>query len=114
MFSWYKYLIVNLVFFPSRFLEWGSFPDCAFGSGELKCHNEMTTMSSPLAFLRQSFWSESYLHFYLFDLWFRVQINSHGHVGSFFLILLAAVVVQADVTRFTVRIISRSGLSYLL
>ena len=21
MFSWYKYLIVNLVFFPSRFLE---------------------------------------------------------------------------------------------
>ena len=22
MFSWYKYLIVNLVFFPSRFLEW--------------------------------------------------------------------------------------------
>ena len=22
MFSWYKYLIVNLVFFPPRFLEW--------------------------------------------------------------------------------------------
>ena len=30
MFSWYKYLIVNLVFFPSRFLEWESFSDCAF------------------------------------------------------------------------------------
>ena len=25
-----KYLIVNLVFFPSRFLEWESFSDCAF------------------------------------------------------------------------------------
>ena len=30
MFSWYDYLIVNLVFFPSRFLEWESFSDCAF------------------------------------------------------------------------------------
>ena len=31
MFSWYKYLIVYLVFFsPSRFLEWESFSDCAF------------------------------------------------------------------------------------
>ena len=25
MFSWYKYLIVYLVFFPSRILEWESF-----------------------------------------------------------------------------------------
>ena len=25
MFSWYKYLIVSLVFFPPRFLEWESF-----------------------------------------------------------------------------------------
>ena len=25
VFSWYKYLIVNLVFFPPRFLEWESF-----------------------------------------------------------------------------------------
>ena len=25
MFSWYKYLIVNLVFSSSRFLEWESF-----------------------------------------------------------------------------------------
>ena len=30
MFSWYKYLIVNLVFSPSRFLELESFSDCAF------------------------------------------------------------------------------------
>ena len=30
MFSWYKYLIVSLVFFPPRFLEWESFSDCAF------------------------------------------------------------------------------------
>ena len=30
MLSWYKYLIVNLDFFPPRFLEWESFPDCAF------------------------------------------------------------------------------------
>ena len=30
MFSWYKYLIVNLVFSPPRFLEWESFSDCAF------------------------------------------------------------------------------------
>ena len=30
MFSWYKYLIVNLVFFPPRFLEWESFSDYAF------------------------------------------------------------------------------------
>ena len=30
MFSWYKYLIVGLVFFPPRFLEWESFSDCAF------------------------------------------------------------------------------------
>ena len=28
--SWYKYLIVSLVFFPPRFLEWESFSDCAF------------------------------------------------------------------------------------
>ena len=32
MFSWYKYLIVNLVFFPPRFWEWESFSDCAFSS----------------------------------------------------------------------------------
>ena len=25
--SWYKYLIVSLVFFPPRLLEWESFPD---------------------------------------------------------------------------------------
>ena len=30
MFSWYKYLIVSLVFFPPRFLVWESFSDCAF------------------------------------------------------------------------------------
>ena len=30
MFSWYKYLIVNLLFFQSRFLEWESFSDCIF------------------------------------------------------------------------------------
>ena len=30
MFSWNKYLIVNLVFFQPRFLEWESFPDCTF------------------------------------------------------------------------------------
>ena len=30
MFSWYKNLIVNLVFLPPRFLEWESFSDCAF------------------------------------------------------------------------------------
>ena len=30
MFSWYQYLIVGLVFFPPRFLEWESFPDCTF------------------------------------------------------------------------------------
>ena len=30
MFSWYKYLIVNLVFSPPRFLEWEFFSDCAF------------------------------------------------------------------------------------
>ena len=30
MFSWYKYLIVNLFFFQSPFLEWESFSDCAF------------------------------------------------------------------------------------
>ena len=30
MFSWYKYLIVSLVFFPPWFLEWESFSDCAF------------------------------------------------------------------------------------
>ena len=30
MFSWYKYLIVNLVFFPPRYLEWKSFSGCAF------------------------------------------------------------------------------------
>ena len=30
MFSWYKYLIVSLGFFPPRFLEWESFSDCAF------------------------------------------------------------------------------------
>ena len=31
MFSWYKYLIVNLVFFPPRILERESFVfDCAF------------------------------------------------------------------------------------
>ena len=30
MFSWYKYLIVNLFFSPPRFLEWESFSDCAF------------------------------------------------------------------------------------
>ena len=29
MFSWYKYLIVNLVF-PPRFKEWESLSDCAF------------------------------------------------------------------------------------
>ena len=29
MFSWYKYLIVSLVFSPPRFLEWESFSDCA-------------------------------------------------------------------------------------
>ena len=30
MFSWYKYPIVNLVFFPSRVLEWESFSDIAY------------------------------------------------------------------------------------
>ena len=30
MFSWYKYLIVSLFFFPPWFLEWESFSDCAF------------------------------------------------------------------------------------
>ena len=30
MFSWYKYLIVNLVFFPPGFLEWESLSDCFF------------------------------------------------------------------------------------
>ena len=30
MFSWYKYLIVNLIFFPPRFSGWESFSDCAF------------------------------------------------------------------------------------
>ena len=30
MFSWYKCLIVSLVFFPPWFLEWESFSDCAF------------------------------------------------------------------------------------
>ena len=30
MFSWYKYLIVSLIFFSPRFLEWESFSDCAF------------------------------------------------------------------------------------
>ena len=30
MFSWYKYLIVSLVFFQPWFLEWESFSDCAF------------------------------------------------------------------------------------
>ena len=29
-FSWYKYLIVSLFFFPPRVLEWESFSDCAF------------------------------------------------------------------------------------
>ena len=27
MFSWYQYLIVNLVFFPPRLLEWKSLSD---------------------------------------------------------------------------------------
>ena len=30
MFSWCKCLIVNIVFSPSRFLEWGSFSDAPF------------------------------------------------------------------------------------
>ena len=30
MFSWYQYLIVGLVFFPPRILEWESFSDCTF------------------------------------------------------------------------------------
>ena len=30
MFSWYKYLIVSLVFSHFGFLEWDSFSDCAF------------------------------------------------------------------------------------
>ena len=30
MFSWYQYLIVDLVFFPPRLLEWESFSDCTF------------------------------------------------------------------------------------
>ena len=30
MFSWYKYLIVGLFFFPPQFLEWESFSDSAF------------------------------------------------------------------------------------
>ena len=30
MFSWYKYLIVSLVFSHLGFLEWESFSDCAF------------------------------------------------------------------------------------
>ena len=30
MFSSYKYLIVNLVYFPLRFLEWEFLSDCAF------------------------------------------------------------------------------------
>ena len=30
MFSWYQYLIVGLVFFSPRFLEWESFSDCTF------------------------------------------------------------------------------------
>ena len=30
MFSKYKYQIVNLVFFPHRFLEWELLSDCAF------------------------------------------------------------------------------------
>ena len=30
MFSWYEYLIVNLVFSHLGFLSWESFSDCAF------------------------------------------------------------------------------------
>ena len=30
MFSWYKYLIVSLVFSRLGFVEWESFSDCAF------------------------------------------------------------------------------------
>ena len=30
IFSWYKYLIVSLVFSHFGFLEWDSFSDCAF------------------------------------------------------------------------------------
>ena len=30
MFSWYRYLIVSLVFSRLGFLEWESFSDCAF------------------------------------------------------------------------------------
>ena len=30
MFSWYRYLIVSLVFSHLGFLEWESFADCAF------------------------------------------------------------------------------------
>ena len=30
MFSKYKYLIANLVFFPTSFLEWEFLSDCAF------------------------------------------------------------------------------------
>ena len=30
MFSWYRYLIVSLVFSHLGFLEWESFSDCAF------------------------------------------------------------------------------------
>ena len=37
MFSWYKYLIVNLVFSPPRFLEWESFSDCAFSRSLPTC-----------------------------------------------------------------------------
>ena len=36
MFSWHKYLIVNL-FFPSRLLEWESFSDSAFSSSLPTC-----------------------------------------------------------------------------
>ena len=30
MFSWYRYLIVSLVFFHLGFLEWESFADCVY------------------------------------------------------------------------------------
>ena len=37
MFSWYKYFIVSLFFFPPWFLEWESFSDCAFSCSLPTC-----------------------------------------------------------------------------
>ena len=37
MFSWYRYLIVSLVFSHLGFLEWESFADCAFSCSLPTC-----------------------------------------------------------------------------